>query len=78
MSINPAPQGIENVIEVFGSYNGSEKALNDEMKYNFHLWVEKENQNTLAGRVYLPFTCTTENQLFCIFKSETETEEGGL
>ena len=78
MTISPAPRGIQHELEIFGSYNGSDKASNDELRYDFHLWMEKDKPHDLFGEIQLPFTCTTENKLFCIYKSETETEEGGM
>ena len=72
MTILPAPEKIEHEIEVFGTYENQ----NDDKKYNFHLWMEK-GDDTLYGKIFLPFTCTTENKMFCIYKSENNIEEGG-
>ena len=78
MSIAPAPHAVENEVEVFGTYGEIDKASNKPMKYDFHLWMNKENANIIYGKIDLPFTCITENKLFCIFKNEHKTEEGGL
>ena len=81
MSIAPAPHAVENEVEVFGTYGEIDKTSNNEdemMKYDFHLWMNKENADIIYGKIYLPFTCITENKLFCIFKDEHKTEEGGL
>ena len=71
MNILPAPERIEHEIEVFGTYEKYDK------KYNFHLWMEKGNENEFFGKVFLPFTCITENKMLCVYKSENNIEEGG-
>ena len=79
LTINPAPQGIEHETEIFGTYEykwlAEDPDYVDRHQYRFHLWMEKEDEQNLFGEVYLPFTCT--QPMFCIYKSESETEEGG-
>ena len=73
LNISPAPQPIQYEIEVFGAY----KSENEEKEYQFHLWMLKENRNDLFGKIYLPFTCTTVEKMFCLYESENVAEKGG-
>ena len=73
MNILPAPIPISNEIEVFGTYENQ----NDQRNYTFHLWMGKYECETLYGKIDLPFTCTTANKMFCIYKDESSFEEGG-
>ena len=73
--LNPAPEGLKHEIEFFGTYHKSDP----DVLYKFHFWFDKKDpaKDYWEGLIDLPFNCTTENSLFCLYKSEKEIEEGG-
>ena len=73
--LNPAPEGLTHELEFFGRYYKSDPAV----LYKFHFWFDKNdpNKDYWEGTINLPFNCTTENHLFCLYKSESKTKEGG-
>ena len=88
--MNPAPSGLTHELEFFGRYyygteayplqgSDSKQNLKDKILYKFHFWFDKKNpaKDYWEGLIDLPFNCTTENSLFCLYKSEKEIEEGG-